>query len=120
MPLYEHVFISRQDLSNVQAESLVEHFSTILTENGGTVVESEYWGLKTMAYKIKKNRKGHYSFFKSDAPATAVQEMERLMGIHEDILRLLTIKVDKHEEGPSIQMQKRDDRERRPSSHSNH
>jgi small subunit ribosomal protein S6 len=64
MPLYEHVFISRQDLSNVQAESLVEHFSTILTENGGTVVESEYWGLKTMAYKIKKNRKGHYSFFK--------------------------------------------------------
>ena len=120
MPLYEHVFISRQDLSNVQAESLIEHFSIILTENGGTVVESEYWGLKTMAYKIKKNRKGHYSFLKSDAPATAVQEMERLMGIHEDILRLLTIKVDKHEEGPSIQMQKRDDRERRPSSHSNH
>ena len=116
MPLYEHVFISRQDLSNVQAEGLAEHFSKILTDNGGKIVDSEYWGLKTMAYKIKKNRKGHYCFLKSDSPANAVQEMERLMGIHEDILRLLTVKVNKHEDGPSIQMQKRDDKERRPST----
>ena len=112
MPLYEHVFISRQDLSNAQAESLVEHFSTVLADNGGKVVESEYWGVKTMAYKINKNRKGHYAFLKSDAPAAAVQEMERLMRLHDDVMRVLTIKVDKHAEGPSVQMQKRDDRER--------
>ena len=112
MPLYEHVFISRQDLSNAQAEGLVEHFSTVLSDNGGKVVESEYWGVKTMAYKINKNRKGHYALLKSDAPAAAVQEMERLMRLHDDVMRVLTIKVDKHAEGPSIQMQKRDERDR--------
>ena len=112
MPLYEHVFIARQDLSNAQAEGLIEHFSTVLADNGGKVVESEYWGVKTMAYKINKNRKGHYAFLKSDAPAAAVQEMERLMRLHDDVMRVLTIKVDKHAEGPSVQMQKRDDRDR--------
>ena len=110
MPLYEHVFISRQDLSSAQAEGLVEHFTTILADNGGSVVESEYWGVKTMAYKINKNRKGHYAMLKSDAPAPAVQEMERLMRLHEDVMRILTIKVEKHAEGPSAQMQRRDDR----------
>ncbi|MEM1128940.1 MAG: 30S ribosomal protein S6 [Pseudomonadota bacterium] len=113
MPLYEHVFIARQDLSNAQAEGLVEHFGTVLADNGGKLVNSEYWGVKTMAYKINKNRKGHYAFMRSDAPAPAVQEMERLMRIHDDVMRVLTIKVDEHVEGPSIQMQKRDDRERR-------
>ncbi|MBP6737023.1 MAG: 30S ribosomal protein S6 [Rhodobacteraceae bacterium] len=112
MPLYEHVFIARQDLSNTQAEGLVEHFSTVLADNGGKVVESEYWGVKTMAYKINKNRKGHYAFLKSDAPSAAVQEMERLMRLHDDVMRVLTIKVDKHGDGPSVQMQKRDERER--------
>lgn len=112
MPLYEHVFIARQDLSNAQAEGLIEHFSTVLADNGGKVVENEYWGVKTMAYKINKNRKGHYAFLKSDAPAAAVQEMERLMRLHDDVMRVLTIKVDKHGEGPSVQMQKRDDRDR--------
>ena len=110
MPLYEHVFISRQDLSNTQAESLVEHFGTVLSDNGGQIVESEYWGIKTMAYKINKNRKGHYAFLRTDAPAAAIQEMERLMRLHEDVMRVLTIKVDAHEEGPSVQMQKRDER----------
>ena len=110
MPLYEHVFISRQDLSNAQAESLVEHFSTVLADNGGKVIESEYWGVKTMAYKINKNRTGHYAFLRTDAPSSAVQEMERLMRLHDDVMRILTIKVDAHEEGPSVQMQKRDDR----------
>ena len=112
MPLYEHVFIARQDLSSAQAEGLVEHFSTVLADNGGKVVENEYWGVKTMAYKINKNRKGHYAFLKSDAPAAAVQEMERLMRLHDDVMRILTIKVDAHVEGPSVQMQKRDDRDR--------
>ena len=112
MPLYEHVFISRQDLSNAQAEGLIEHFGTVLADNGGKLVEQEYWGVKTMAYKINKNRKGHYAFLKTDAPAPAVQEMERLMRLHDDVMRVLTIKVDEHAEGPSIQMQKRDDRDR--------
>ena len=113
MPLYEHVFISRQDLSNAQAEGLIEHFGAVLSDNGGKVVEHEYWGLKTMAYKINKNRKGHYALLRTDAPAPAVQEMERLMRLHEDVMRVLTIKVDAHQEGPSIQMQKRDERDSR-------
>jgi small subunit ribosomal protein S6 len=113
MPLYEHVFISRQDLSNTQAEGLVEHFGVVLQDNGGTVVSSEYWGLKTMAYKINKNRKGHYAMMRTDAPSEAVQEMERLMRLNEDVMRVLTIKVDNHDEGPSAQMQKRDDRSER-------
>ena len=106
MPLYEHVIIARQDLSNAQAEGLVEHFGTVLADNGGNVVGNEYWGVKTMAYRINKNRKGHYAFIKSDAPAPAVQEMERLMRLHDDVVRVLTIKVDEHEEGPSVQMRR--------------
>ena len=113
MPLYEHVMIARQDLSNTQAESLIEHFGTVLADNGGKLLENEYWGVKTMAYKINKNRKGHYAFLRTDAPAPAIQEMERLMRLHEDVMRVLTIKVDAHEEGPSVQMQKRDERDSR-------
>jgi ribosomal protein S6 len=113
MPLYEHVMIARQDLASAQAEGLIEHFSTVLSDNGGAVVGTEYWGVKTMAYKINKNRKGHYLFLRSDAPSPAVQEMERLARLHEDVLRVLTVRVEAHEEGPSAQMQKRDDREGR-------
>ncbi|MBB1490447.1 30S ribosomal protein S6 [Paracoccus sp. MC1854] len=112
MPLYEHVLIARQDLSNAQAEGLIEHFSTVLADNGGTVKESEYWGVRTLAYKINKNRKGHYAFLRSDAPSAAVQEMERLARLHDDVMRVLTVRVDEHAEGPSVQMQRRDDRER--------
>ncbi len=110
MPLYEHVFIARQDLSNAQAEGLVEHFGAVLADNGGKVIGQEYWGLKTMAYKINKNRKGHYAFLKTDAPAPAVQEMERLMRLHDDVMRVLTIKVNAHEDGLSVQMKKREER----------
>ena len=113
MPLYEHVFIARQDLSNAQAEGLIEHFGQVLSDNGGSVVEFEYWGLKTMAYKINKNRKGHYAYVRSDAPAAAVQEMERLMRLHDDVMRVLTIKVDKHEEGPSAVVQSKNQRDDR-------
>ena len=112
MPLYEHVFISRQDLTGAQAEGLTEYFSQVLEENGGKVLENEYWGLKTMAYKINKNRKGHYTLMKTTSPANAVQEMERLMRLHEDVMRIMTIKVSSHQEGQSVQMQKRDDRDR--------
>ncbi|RRH75807.1 30S ribosomal protein S6 [Falsigemmobacter faecalis] len=110
MPLYEHVLIARQDLSTAQAEGLIEHFTAVITDNGGKVVASEYWGVKTMAYKINKNRKGHYAFLRTDAPAAAVQEMERLARLHDDMMRVLSIKVEKHEDGPSVQMQKRDER----------
>ena len=112
MPLYEHVFIARQDLSNAQAEGLIDHFATVLSDHNGKLVTQEYWGVKTMAYKINKNRKGHYAFMRSDAPAPAVQEMERLMRLHDDVMRVMTVKVDAHDEGPSVQMQKRDDRDR--------
>ena len=113
MALYEHVFIARQDLSNAQAEGLIEHFGQVLSDNGGSVVGTEYWGLRTMAYKINKNRKGHYGFMKSDSPTGAVQEMERLMRIHDDIMRVMTVTVDAHEEGPSavvLAKNSRDDR----------
>ena len=116
MSLYEHVFIARQDLANAQAEALIEHFGQVLTDNGGQVVGSEYWGLRSMAYKINKNRKGHYMFLRSDAPAPAVEEMERLMRLHDDVMRVLTVKVDAHEEGESAVVRakaSRDDRGRR-------
>jgi small subunit ribosomal protein S6 len=113
MSLYEHVFIARQDLSNTQAEGLIEHFGQVLADNGGSVVGSEYWGLKTMAYKINKNRKGHYAYVRSDAPAPAVQEMERLMRLHDDVMRVLTVKVDAHEEGPSVVVQSKNQRDER-------
>jgi small subunit ribosomal protein S6 len=117
MALYEHVFIARQDLSTAQAEGLVEHFTQILKDNGGDVVGTEYWGLRTLAYKINKNRKGHYGYMRIDAPSAAVKEMERLMGLHDDVMRTLTITVDAHEEGPSAIVQaknSRDDRGPRP------
>ena len=113
MALYEHVFISRQDLSNAQAEGLIEHFSAVLSDNDGKVIDQEYWGLKTMAYKINKNRKGHYAFLKPDAPSSAVQEMERLMRLHEDVMRVMTIRVDEHEEGPSVVIQAKSAKEER-------
>jgi len=113
MALYEHVFIARQDLSNQQAEALIEHFGQILADNGGNLVDSEYWGLRTLAYRINRNRKGHYGFMKTDAPAPAVHEMERLMRLHDDIMRVMTIKVDEHEEGPSAVIQARSSRDDR-------
>lgn len=101
MALYEHVFIARQDISNAQAEGLIEHFSQVLKDNGGDVASFEYWGLRSMAFKINKNRKGHYALLRSDAPSAAVAEMERLMRLHDDVMRVMTIKVEEHEEGES-------------------
>ncbi len=98
MTAYEHVLIARQDISATQAEGLMTHFAQILKDNDSKIVDEEYWGLKTMAYKIKKNRKGHYLLIKSESPAPAVAEMERLARIHDDVLRIMTIRVDVHEE----------------------
>ena len=83
----------------------MDKFEKVLTENKGKVLEKEYWGMKTLSYKINKNRKGHYCFYKSNSPWEAVKEMERLMKIHEDVLRVLTVKVSKHQEGPSVMLQ---------------
>ena len=113
MPLYENVFIARQDISAAQVDTLADQYAAMIKEHGGEITKKEYWGLRNLAFRIKKNRKGHYAFLKSDASADAVQEMERLMRLHDDVMRVLTIKVDEHPEGPSIQMQKREERDNR-------
>ena len=115
MPLYESVYIARPDISATQVETLTADMTKILEENGGKVTKDEYWGLKSLAYRIKKNRKGHYSLMNIDAPAAALTEMERNMRLHEDVLRYMSIRVDEHEEEPSVMMQSkssRDDRDR--------
>lgn len=112
MALYESVFIARQDISSAQAEALTEQFAQIIGDNGGTVSKKEYWGLKSLAFRIKKNRKGHYVLLNIDAPPAAVIEMERNMRINEDVIRYLTVKVDLLEEGPSAILQGRDRGER--------
>jgi len=94
MPFYEHVFIARQDVSAQQVEGLTEAFSAIITEHGGKVAKTEYWGLRNLTYRVKKNRKGHYSLLAIDAPPAAVKEMERQLSINEDVLRTLTVRVE--------------------------
>ncbi|NQV98158.1 MAG: 30S ribosomal protein S6 [Rhodospirillales bacterium] len=114
MPLYESVLIARQDVSATQVDDLVATFQNVITENGGSVGKTENWSLRTMAYKIKKNRKGHYVLMNIDAPSAAVLEMERQMRINEDILRYLTLRVDEHETEPSAVVRNKgsDDRPR--------
>lgn len=113
MALYECVLIARQDVSASQVESLVGDFTKILEDNGGRVAGSEYWGLRTLAYRIKKNRKGHYQMLRIDAPAPAMHELERNMRLSDDVIRYLTVRVDELEEGPSIVMQQRNSRDDR-------
>ncbi|HEY7670438.1 MAG TPA: 30S ribosomal protein S6 [Hyphomicrobium sp.] len=112
MPLYEHVFLARQDVSNTQVEALTKEYSDIIEQGGGKVTKSEYWGVKSLAYKIKKNRKAHFSLMNIDAPHSAVAEMERRMGLSTEIIRFLTVKVDEHETEPSVMMRKSDRDER--------
>lgn len=111
MPYYESVFIARQDITGAQSEALAETFAGVIAEGGGKVTKTEPWGLRSLAYKIKKNRKGHYTLLNIDAPAEAVHEMERQMRLHEDVLRFLTLRVDELEEGPSAVLT-RQERER--------
>jgi small subunit ribosomal protein S6 len=113
MPKYEHVFLARQDVSQQQVDALTQEFKNIITEGGGNIGRVEYWGLKNLAYKIKKNRKAHYTHLNIDAPHPAVAEMERRMGLSTDILRFLTIRVDEHESEPSVQMKKGNERDDR-------
>ena len=115
MAFYEHVFLTRQDVSGQRVDELVEQYKGIIETGGGSVGKTEYWGLKSLAYRINKNRKAHFSLINLDAPHEAVAEMERQMRINEDVLRFMTVRVDELEEEPSIQMQKkdRDDKRRR-------
>lgn len=113
MPFYESVYIARPDISATQVEALTESLSKIVEDNGGKVTKNEYWGLKSLAYRIKKNRKGHYSLMNLDAPAAALQEMERNMRLNEDVIRYMSIRVDELEEGPSVMMQNKGGRDGR-------
>ena len=106
MAFYETVFIARPDLTEAQVKSLIEAFSKIITDGKGKVHKTEYWGLRTLAYKINKSRKGHYALIESDAPGEAVIELERQMRLHEDVMRSLTTKEDTLSDGPSIIMDK--------------
>lgn len=115
MALYEHVFMTRQDAANTQVDALVEQYKAIIAAGGGKVTKTEYWGVKSVSFRIKKNRKAHYTLMNIDSPPAAVAEMERQMSISEDVIRFLTVKVDALEEGPSAQMRRRDEREERSS-----
>jgi small subunit ribosomal protein S6 len=113
MPLYEHVFLARQDVSSQQVEALVEQFKAVIEQGGGKTSKIEPWGLKSLTYRIRKNRKAHMTLLNIDAPASALAEMERQMRLSEDVIRYLTIRVDELEEGPSAMMRKVErDRER--------
>jgi small subunit ribosomal protein S6 len=104
MPLYEHTFIARQDAAQAQVDQLTEQMKGVIEAGGGKVTKHEYWGLRSLTFKIKKNRKGHYVHFNLDAPSAAVSEMERQLKLNEDVIRQLTVRVDELEEGPSAGM----------------
>ncbi len=111
MPLYEHVFLARQDLSQAQVDALAATATSIVEANHGTITKVESWGLRSLAYKIQKNRKAHFVLLNIDAPAGVVAELERQTAINEDVIRFLTVRVDELEAGPSAMMRK-NDRER--------
>ena len=113
MPHYEHIFMVRQDASNAQVDELTEHYKTVIQEGGGTLGKVEYWGVKSLAYRIRKNRKAHYTLMNITAPPAAVAEMERQMSINEEVIRFLTLRVDELDEDPSVMVRPargRDDR----------
>ena len=112
MPLYEHVFLARQDLAQAQVDALAENATKIITDNGGKVVKTETWGLRSLAYRIQKNRKAHYVMLDIDAPGPVVLELERQTQINEDVIRYMTVRVDALEEGPSAMMRRNERSER--------
>jgi len=114
MPLYECVILARQEVSAPQVETLIEEMSNVITQGGGNVSKKEFWGLRNIAYRVKKNRKAHYVLLNIDSPVAAVKEMERQMSLNEDVLRFLTLRVEELEEGPSAMMQARNNRDERP------
>ena len=115
MPLYEHVFFARQDISAQQVEGLVDSFRSIIESNGGSIGKTEYWGVRSLTFRIKKNRKAHFELINIDAPPAAITELERQMRLSTDVIRFLTVRVDEHEAGPSAMLRRseRDDRDGR-------
>jgi small subunit ribosomal protein S6 len=112
MPFYEHVFLARQDASAQQVEDLAKQFQGVIEGLGGKVTKTEYWGVKSLAFRIRKNRKAHFTFLNIDAPPAAISEVERQERLNEDVLRFLTVRVDELEDGPSIMLRKADRDER--------
>jgi small subunit ribosomal protein S6 len=112
MPLYEHVFLARQDLAQGQVDALAETATKIIQDTQGKVVKTEAWGLRGLAYRIKKNRKGHYVMLEIDGPPAAIAELERQTAINEDVIRYMTVRVDAHEAGPSAMMRRNERSER--------
>ena len=110
MRLYESVFIARQDITSAQVEAMADEFAEIITSAGGSIKKREYWGLRSLAYRIKKNRKGHYVMFNMETGPEALREYERIMGLNEDVLRFLNLNIEEVEEGPSIMMQAKTER----------
>ncbi len=119
MALYEHVFIARQDISSQQVEGLTDMITAVLEENGGKITKQEYWGIKSLAYRVKKNRKGHYSLLNIDAEHSAIAEMERRISLNDDIIRFMTLRVDEHETEESVQLRNKNRDERRPRRDAN-
>jgi small subunit ribosomal protein S6 len=114
MSLYENVFIARQDISGAQVDALADAFTQLLADNNGEVKKREYWGLRNLSYRMRKNRKGHYVLLNIAAPPAAIAELERTMRINEDVIRYLTTRIDAFDEGPSVIMQSRGSRDERP------
>ena len=112
MALYEHVFLARQDLAQAQVDALAETATKIVEEGNGKVVKTETWGLRSLAYRIQKNRKAHYVMLEIDAPAGVIAELERQTGINEDVIRYMTVRVDGHEQGPTVMMRRNERNER--------
>ena len=119
MALYEHIFIARQDISSQQVEGLTDMITAVLEENGGKITKQEYWGIKSLAYRVKKNRKGHYSLLNIDAEHGAISEMERRISLNDDIIRFMTLRVDEHEVEESVQLRNKNRDDRRPRRDSN-
>ena len=113
MPLYEHVYLARQDASTQQVEELTAQLKGVIEGLGGTISKNEYWGVKSLSYRLRKNRKAHFTLLNVNAPPAAINEIERLERLNEDVLRYLTIRVEEHEEGPSAMMRRAErDRDR--------
>ena len=119
MALYESVIIGRQDLTNSQFETLIDEFTSVIKSHDGEIKKTEYWGIRNLAYKINKNRKAHYYMLNISSSPETISEYERLLGLHEDIIRFLTVKIDKVDENPSLLMNNKVDRHRNGSDSDN-
>ena len=113
MPLYEHIFLARPDITSQQVDTLIEQYKGVIETAGGKITKNEYWGVKSLAYRVRKNRKAHFTLLNVEAPSSALSEVERLMSINEDVIRYMTIRVDALDDGPTAMMQKKERSDKR-------